>query len=210
MNTIRIFKDGLMKLLRFGSLGQAQPALIQNPVHVAGGASLSMFGIGHANGLAVSNVIYNVDTLYAVPFVSPMRGGLAQFIVCNCNAIGGNVRLGIYANVKSEAEMYPGALVWESQPHNVVVVSDQALIANVQLEPLRLYWATWLWDQNKSMQSKLQDSLLDMLGISFNQTTTWNNLISVAQAYGALPDPFPGGAAFSSSAAALIKIRFGG
>ena len=118
---------------------------------------------------------------------------------------GKNARLGIY---NDGANLYPGALVVDA---GVISVAGAGIIAAVIAEsiPRGLYWLVILSDGVPNMYFAEEGHAI--LGLSEGAAllryacATWE----VAQAYGALPDPFTAGGSRRTLRSPHISVRIG-
>lgn len=178
----------IMKWLAHGSLWPTSPV---SPVNEAGGTHAG-FGLiaNHQNDINVANASITLNILYAVKFVTPTRGGTLTTASVNFNNTGDNFRLGIYENIDSQRDPYPGALLWESDP--IPVAAGQLYArCKLRLKPNRIYWAAIVVEATKSqLQQVPAGGSAHDLGMDETSGTVFNNGVQVNHTYGALPDPF--------------------
>jgi len=137
---------------------------------------------------AVGTVAIVADTLYAAPFmvVRPLTIDRLAIQVTGAGAAGKLARLGIY---RDGANLYPGALLADVGAVAVdgVAVVAAAIAGNLALQP-GLYWLALLANGAPTLEHHFPTS--SPLGWQAADFTLENASWNVAQAYGALPDPF--------------------
>lgn len=130
------------------------------------------------------------DTLYAVPFFVA-RSMTVDKIGFRCHVLEADksARVGIYAD---GTNLYPGALVVDAGTTSLATAANKEVtISGDQSLTKGLYWIAILSDATGTAElvdKKPQFSILgkDSGNVPRGQNAGW----SVAQAYGALPDPF--------------------
>lgn len=208
---IRVFRDGLQKLLRSGGVGSIFPASVG---HMMSGSIPEFARVANQwTGNVFGTAAINKDIIYATPFLSPARGGLLYTVQTRFGAIAaGNVRLGVYANVADERDMYPGELLFDSGSITLVASTDLFAVCQLNLDPLRYYWIAWIVDVNQAAASTRGSGTApgggQELGVLATSGTAFNESLSVANAYGAFPDPFPASATWGTVAPA-VRARYG-
>jgi len=204
---IKIFRDGIQKLFRSGNVGAHLHAL-SSPAH--NGATTAAFlaqGASYHGGTGINTWTTDADLLYAVPFVSPARGGLLNMVSCPIASTGGDLRLGIYSNKDDHRNVYPDALLWGSEAIPVVT-ADHAALSNIQLDPNRIYWAVLLTEQARTgAYDSSNYGASHLLGMAEAATTVIPRSITASHAFAALPDPFPAGGAFATPHP-VLKLRY--
>jgi hypothetical protein len=138
------------------------------------------------------------DRIWAVPFIAPRAVTLDRIAVYVRTVVaGGLIRLGIY-NDPDDGTLYPSGLLLDAGAQDGSVANiGGALVINQALSAGKLYWlavitstattmAVWEWN-NLWLYPILG---YDMLNSPFPPQFGWTK----AQAYGALPDPFPASA----------------
>jgi len=203
---IRIFKNGVAKLFRTGTIGAHLHALSAAALNGVSSSSYLAQGCNWVAGTGVAAWTTTLDVLYVVPFVSPARGGLLHMVGVSTFNAGGNIRMGIYANKLDIRDIYPDELLWES-PSLVTGAKDNVAIADIQLDPNRIYWAAVVTEQARGMYDSANYGSGHLMGMDASATTTCIRAYTVAHTFGALPDPFPASAAFSAPHP-LIKLRY--
>ena len=206
---IDLFRDGIRKIIRFGFMAQTIPAPVGH------GMANSNFEFGPAtsavNGSAVTNTTAAVqDTLYALPLVTPQRGGVLRKLTVNTGSGGNNIRFGLYENVaKNQLDPYPGQLLFDSGTITMAT-GDNEVLCNIPVEPLRIYWGVFNCAVTINLQGLQPYGATASLGIAEAEATAMNRAIEKASAFGALPDPFPAGGSWSTLAVSLLmKTRYG-
>jgi len=120
------------------------------------------------------------NRLYAIPIIIRARMNITQ-LGWRVGAAVGNVRSGIYADNGNTP--IGGALLIDCGAVAVLpAVSKQEVACVITLNP-GLYWLAMVNDAANQFRG---NTVADALGGTLN--SLW-----VAQAYGALPNPFPGG-----------------
>lgn len=157
-----------------------------------------------ANGVATSTSSPAVDTLWALPFVvgKVTKFDTISFHITTAQAAQ-NARAGIYFD---NGNMYPGALIFDTGDISTAStgVKDTTITAGLQTFQPGLYWLTWVTSAT-TIQIRTLNTNTGIWG--FAQATnvlgtgTMEYGYSVAHTYGALPDPFTGGATLLSSSA---------
>lgn len=151
-----------------------------------------------------------VDTLYAVPFWSGSGGTLDRLALqVTTLAASGTARVGIYAT-KARSNIYPGALVAGSaqlDTSTTGVKADTGYTAS--LEPNRYYWAVVLTGTAAPVIRGIGvASTQTILGVTSTSFSADQTMLTVAQAYGALPATFPAGATATSAAVPKVVGRY--
>jgi hypothetical protein len=155
----------------------------------------------HATNALAANI------LYGVPFTSP-RGGtldrIGMYLAVN-NAVG-NLRIGIW-QATSNTNLYPAGLLLDSGAisTNAIGLRASGAIATV-LSPNTLYWLGCLTDTAVPWYNWIYGAI-PYIGWG-TASVTMHQHISVATAYGALPNPFTAGAVPQLSQAPAIGVRY--
>lgn len=155
---------------------------------------------GVADSAAPTAASFSINVLYATPFVAPRRGGtisnLAFYHIINATA-GGAARIGIY-KATSETNPYPGALI--SGSASIAIDSGAGAVrthtANKALIPGWMYWLAILFGTNVAASGIRGLTVGTPFGLG-TTATDWTlgfAGLTVAQAFGAMPDPFTAGA----------------
>lgn len=150
-------------------------------------------------------------TLWAMPYLESRGGTIDRLaFLLSTTAPGYYVRLGIY-EATSATNLYPGDLLLDSgaielTPSGVLAWSGTQALANNTL-----YWLTMLANSSSATfgnhSTTSAQVTAPVLGVDSTLNVATKPCLSVAQAYGALPDPFPSSAA-RSVYLPLIAVRY--
>jgi hypothetical protein len=149
------------------------------------------------------------DTLVAVPFVIGLSAVLDR-IAFNVTVLGAgsNARAGIY-RATSPRNVYPSGLVVDGGSISTATTGWKEANITTPLRP-GLYWAAYLCSATapsvNASGSSATIAMQPLLG--WTNTALPFNSLRVAQAFGALPATFPGGAALNASHGAAVWGRF--
>ena len=115
-------------------------------------------------------------------------------------------RMGIY---KDNGNFSPGALLADL---GTVAIGSTGLkeisgLAQV-LEANSVYWMVTLYDGTVTLNVNIPSSQVNYIGTDPVTTQQGISEIQVAQAFGALPDPFTGGGVYSTGGSRLVFLRF--
>lgn len=152
------------------------------------------------NAVLVGASGFASDYMYAVPFIAPKRGATIAYVKFEVTTYTAptNLRIGIYIPT-SGVNLYPGALVSGGSTIAIGSVGVKQVTFSVDLIPGQMYYIIFLgntdFDKN-SYKCIPETALSHMLGIttSLGGVSAEGNIMwRVAQAYGALPDPFTAG-----------------
>jgi len=204
---IKIYKEGFEKRADFGGYNSGEHAVVG--INILFNVPAFQMGCNISNGTNVTVTAKLANTIYAIPFVAPQRGGHIAQMVTNAQAASNSARMGIYENVRNKTDMYPGALMAETQEY-VEVVSDNLQFIQFSPDPNKLYWAVYVTNGTNNIQSCQAQQCAHFLGMSESATTSMITGLTVGHTFGAFPATFPGGAAFRENATIpLIKLRWG-
>lgn len=157
------------------------------------------------NGLSTLGAA-NLNFLYAIPLIVPISMTVDRIgIDIGLGNAGTNVRLGIYRSTV----IYPGSLLLDTGTVVLGAIPGiTSIIINQTLTP-GLYWLAFLSDTDVSMSTFGSDSTICILGLGSTDFTVPLYAFRVAQAFGALPNPYPNGATALSSTidSPLIGVR---
>lgn len=158
------------------------------------------------NHQALSTGSFPINTLKAFPLTFPIKTNLSALIAeVTTLAAGGVYRIGVYNNVAAPGTWYPNALVFDSgELTSDTVAVDSVACALTILGGRRYHLAILPGVLAATFRSAGGAGCPAFLG---NQPTGPANRrlgLTVAQAYGALPDPFPAGATYEISVACPI------
>jgi len=175
------------------------------------GPTLERWSIaGQASTLPLVTVAPGANTLQAIPFFSPWRGGRVDRISAEVTVgAAGNVRLGIY-RATSLTDIYPGALIVDGGEADVTGAGVKTLNVDVPLWPGWLYWAVWHGAVAPTVRAldTSAGAIIPLLGVPSTFGANPGGYISVADAYGALPATFTAGGAVQTTDPPAIAIRF--
>jgi hypothetical protein len=141
-------------------------------------------------------------TMYAMPFLVGATHSYDRISihVTTAGAAGKLAQLGIYA----DSGGVPGALILDAG--NVSVASTGGKEININQSLARgWYWLACLSDGTPILRSYQGSYLFGWLGHTTGVDTTYYGGMTVAQAFGALPDPFTGGAVLASVPRILLR-----
>lgn len=155
---------------------------------------------GAARGNASVGIAAN--TLTAMPFIVPRNMSFDRIAIdVTALAAGKSVRLGIY---RDGINVYPGSLLLDAGMVDASTVGIKAVIIDRALTK-GLYWLAALSDGTPSLAHQYaQPNPLGMISSTFVYS---NSGWAVAQAYGALPDPFPAGGSAESGWRPVVLLR---
>jgi hypothetical protein len=162
---------------------------------------------------AILTAAQAIGTLIAIPFIVGFRATLDQlnFNVTVAGGAGSVARVGIYRST-SRVNVYPSSLVVDAGQVDTNAIGYKANAAVATLRP-GLYWAAYLAGVAAPTVHIVANSAANphaspLLGWTAANPPVANGSLRVAQAYGALPDPFPAGAALNSGPSTAIFGRF--
>lgn len=144
----------------------------------------------------LGSLIYvGIDTLWAYPILIGQAQSFDKICACVYTAVGGsNFRCGIYECNKTTG--YPSDLVIDSGALSGASTGCKEANITATLDP-ELYYLAILADGNIRFRGTRRGYIRNFLGRSVCDAVYPDTAWSVSQAYGALPDPFPGGASLS-------------
>lgn len=172
---------------------------------------------GMQSEVQLATVSGATGTLRAMPFVAP-RGGtidrLAVGVTTGAGA-GGVARWGVY-QATSITNLYPDALLVDAGEVDVTGIGTKAQTINLTLQSGVLYWFVYLGGVSAATIRAVNTAgTWPIFGYSnaFASAGAANIdpgvALTVAQAYGTLPDPFPAGATIITAAAIpAVGCRF--
>lgn len=174
--------------------------------HKPGNSSLSPWNVaGAAVGGQVSAYVAwtgLANTLVAVPFIAPRRGGIISDLAWDSGVATGNARVAVYSNLADD-NLYPNALLGEtgSKANLATTVMSTTGLTLGPLTAGELYWLAINTDNAAAQFRALNVAAVhSLLGIPFG-LVSGNACITVASAYGAPPSTFPAGGAYQSTTA---------
>ena len=143
-------------------------------------------------GSAVAN------TIYAIPFFAPARGGTLDRIAIHNTTTSGSVRLGIYA-ATSGTNIYPSALTVAGSEITLSGTGVNAATISQALNPGGLYWAVALFSSTPTVYIVDVYSMLPVMGMAEPTSAIYcYALLTASYTYAALPSTFPTGATWST------------
>jgi hypothetical protein len=158
--------------------------------------------------LALSSTITSTlyvtkDILYAVPFYVGASTTFTEIGIEVTTLVAlSNVRLGIY----NMGAGVPGSLVLDAGAVGTAAVAYSAIAINQVLTP-GWYWLGGVFSHTPYVRAKATTQVHEGLGLTTNEDVTSHPGWSVAQAYGALPDPFTGGGALMTGSAPRFMLK---
>jgi len=156
---------------------------------------------GPSNEVAQTTLALTVNRLYGMPICIPVTA-FTEAIASRVTTLAGgtNIRLGLYA----DGGGVPGALLADA---GVVsgAVADEAALAMVKWLRAGWYWLACLSDGTPTLRA-VSNGGPSLLGMATNIETDIHNHVYAAQAYGALPDPFPAPTYGSTGASPRIML----
>jgi len=177
--------------------------------HVFGAGGWDIYFVpGLSNTAICSTAVVSGVRLYGIPFVSPFRGGRISALAISVTATGQNARLGIY-KATSEINMYPGALVASAAEIDCTPGGVLEGAVDFTFEPSTLYYAAYLGSAviTNRIAASSGSNVVPTLG-TINMGANNYGCCYVAQAYGALPATFPGGATLDDGGFPCIGLKF--
>ena len=142
------------------------------------------------------------NTLYGMPYLIT-RSETEDRIACHVTVQAGQkIRIGIY---NTGDNLYPGTLLDDSGEITLGGVGIQAININQALTK-GLYFVAFISDGTPTLNNS-EGNVQSPMGAYATGFDNINGRWAVAQAYGALPDPFTAGAAFDFYPAPAIAFR---
>lgn len=153
----------------------------------SGGLSSTSLAVGGLATLAVS-----AGLLYACPIFVAQPSVILSAIGIEVTAFAaGNVRLGLYYDSAGA----PGALLQDSGAVGTGTPNAFKSVATSQVLTSGWWWLAAVFDATPTVRALTTANSLQLLGAASGTDTAIHTGVSVAQAYGALPNPFTGGSA---------------
>lgn len=180
--------------------------------HVVGTTRFERYHTAGIYSSAATTTAFAIGTLVAVPFVSTRGGTLDRiaFAVTTGGGAGSKARVGIYDSV-SDIDPYPNTLVVDGGEYDSTVVGVKNTVINVALTPNKLYFLVYLCGTAApTVRATTTNVMEPIYGMDNAFAATVGTVISVAQAYGALPGTFPSGGTINSAAVVVptVGLRF--
>jgi|GEM_PF-1761153 len=157
-------------------------------------------------GAAISQTAITVDRIIATPFVVARKMTVDRIAFDTANSDTGKaVRLGIYNN---GTNLYPGTLLIDGGATATIESAGTFTVTISQQLTPGLYWLAAVTN-GSSVQTRLIISAYTILGVDASPADQASNQTgwTVAQTYGALPNPFTGGGTMLTQHLKLIHLR---
>lgn len=157
---------------------------------------------------ALTTLAIVANTLYAVPFVAPRRGGSVTHVLTEVTTgVAGSARVGIYDS-RGDDDVYPDKLIQEAGAvvSTTAVAVKASQVQQVDLDPGELYWLALVSDVAPTWRARSPAG--GVMGVSVGATLALRNGLSIAFAYAALPTQFPASATAISGDIPLLALRF--
>ena len=151
---------------------------------------------------ATTTLAIAANILYAMPFFVPTTTTYTAIsIEVTTLKAGASIQLGIYRDSGGA----PGALVLDAGNVSAAATGLKTIVIAQTLAP-GWYWTVALASDTPTVRATNTANCLRMLGGTTGLDTTNHVGWSVAQAYGALPNPFTGGGALLVSHAPRVML----
>jgi hypothetical protein len=162
--------------------------------HVGNSSHSPWYVAGMAGGVNSSGGNPTIDTLFAVPFIAPKRGGTVSAIGWRGTGTTGNGRVGIYSN-KAADNLYPDALLAET---GSIAQSNaiKSATVSVALTAGAVYWLVYCCSASNTVNLLDPANTCDILGT--DGSSGQYAAVKAAFTFGALPSAFPGGGTYTS------------
>lgn len=183
--------DSRLANLPYGTLKQAASMLSIRSVGGALGGAYPA-GILNMDVTPAGTTHLTDDRVYAAPFyLSSVPNLVTKIGLKVTSGSAGNIRLGIYAD-KGEAKLYPHKLLLDAGTIDTVSTGVKSITVRQEL-PRGLVWIAMLQTGTGGI-AHFQPGSYVWTPLGWNEDgTTQYAVYYVAQAYGALPDPYPAG-----------------
>lgn len=200
--------SGVLQINRGQIVGRVQPA------HIGSSIAVVEYIANSVNGTALTTGTPGANTLFALPFVAPARGGVLDRIAAEVTtgSSGNNIRIGLYENKADHRDVYPGALLDDSGNLLATATGIKSHAISRQLVPGRVYWLTLNSSAAIACRCLAVGGISAFLGMADNATTALNlAIVKTSQTFGAMPDPFPSGGAYVTAVPVpVLRYRFSG
>jgi len=156
---------------------------------------------------AFSTFAWVADILDVSPFLCPKNLTLDEIgIRVTTTGTATLSRLGIY---EDGGNIYPGDLVLDAGTVAVGTTGFKTITGlATALTAGKLYWLATLHNGGLTLNVTIPSGILNVLGVDPTSALQGASGMSVAQAFGALPDPFPVGATFGFGGRRLVFTHF--
>ncbi len=177
--------------------------------HTGGSGSEIWYIANLGNCTALTTGAPTANTLRALPFIAPARGGRLDRIACNVTTLlAGNLRLGIYKAI-SDSNIYPGSLLAVSGDISSGTTGVKSYTIDLALNPGELYWLAHVGSVAATLRCMAVGGVGPIMGMTSALSTAPNAGYSVAHTYGALPSVFTaGGSVITAVPIPALAFRF--
>jgi hypothetical protein len=161
-------------------------------------------------GVALGTFPMTANSLYAVPFRAPRRGGTISDLRLRVTTgvAATNIRVGIYTN-KSETNPYPDAKVQDIGAGSSATSSTSISTSpNQALTPGALYWLVCVSDGAPTIRAGSTNAAGITLGFTNETATAPNTNLWGAHTYGALPSTFPASCTVATGTFPAFFLKF--
>lgn len=159
---------------------------------------------GHG-ATALTTLVVTANILYAVPIYIPAPKVYTNIAIEVTATHASNARLGIYRDSAGA----PGALLVDAGQVSVNTTLGRGIGIAVWVDEPGWYWLAVLFSGTPTVRALNRAGGAMFLGFAAAGDTNPNMAVSVAQAFGALPDPFTGGSALLAGNSPRILISPG-
>lgn len=199
--------SGIPKILSGPLVGRCIAA------HIGGSIATVDYIANCSNSTALTTGAMTLNTLWAMPFVAPARGGVLDRIACEVTTLvaAQNLRIGLYENKADYRDVYPGALLADSGNISMATTGIKSFGLTQALVPGRIYWVALVTSESTTqrMRGLAVGGVSHFLGMADTATSLLNLGINVAFTFGALPDPFTAGGAYVTAIPVpVLRYRF--
>lgn len=178
--------------------------------HQRGTSPLNAWYSSFSVGATLSNSSQAVDLIRSLPFISGCGGFIdsISFEIVTPGAGGAKGRVGIY-EATSDTNLYPNNLVVDSGEFDCSIGGIKTASVNVFLKPNTLYWFAQLLGTNASTPRVSSTSgIPNVFGFANTLGVNPRAGFTKAQAYGALPDPYPSASGFGTGSTTHVWVHF--
>jgi hypothetical protein len=163
--------------------------------HAGGNSIEAWYYANVGNGTALTTGAPSADTIRALPFVAPARGGTMDRIAINVTAnVGGtSARIAVYSNTADD-NLYPSVLLADSGVLSTASNGVKSSAITVALQAGALYWLAHVGNGAPTLRCLAVGGVSPVLGTDNTLGTAPTAGLSVAYAFAAFPATFPSGA----------------